>query len=193
VVDACDPRIIQGAGFAIERPRGTRLTLRRLRTLPDYVAPGMHLLVCGLNPSIYSADLGIGYARPGNRFWPAALAAGIVTRDRDPMHALEHHGVGMTDLVKRATVAASELTSAEYEAGLARLTWLVDELQPRAVCFVGLAGWRAAVDRKAQPGWVAGGLAGAPAYLMPSTSGLNARVPLSELTAHLRNAASPRG
>ena len=63
----------------------------------------MRLLVCGLNPSIYSADAGVGYARPGNRFWPAAIAAGLVTEDRDPRHALSHHGVGITDLVKRAT------------------------------------------------------------------------------------------
>jgi TDG/mug DNA glycosylase family protein len=190
-VDACEPRTIEGAGFAIERRTRTRIKLRRLRTLPDYVAPNMRLLVCGLNPSIYSADAGIGYARPGNRFWPAALAAGIVSRDRDPLHALEHHGVGTTDLVKRATVAASELTRDEYVHGVERLGWLATHFRPRAIVFVGLAGWRAAVDRKAQPGWVAGGFAGAPAYVMPSTSGLNARVPLPELTAHLRAAASP--
>ena len=63
----------------------------------------MRLLVVGLNPSLYSADVGVGYRRPGNRFWPAALGAGLVTRDRDPSHALRVHGVGMTDLVKRAT------------------------------------------------------------------------------------------
>ena len=56
----------------------------RARSLPDTVGPGMRLLVCGLNPSVYSADAGIGFARPGNRFWPAAIAAGIVTVDRDP-------------------------------------------------------------------------------------------------------------
>ena len=44
----------------------------------------MRLLVCGLNPSVFSADVGIGFARNGNRYWPAALAAGIVTVDRDP-------------------------------------------------------------------------------------------------------------
>jgi hypothetical protein len=57
------------------------------------------------------------------------------------------------------------------------------------VCFVGLAGWRAAVDRRAQAGVQPSGLAGAPVYVMPSTSGLNARCPLAELTDHLRAAA----
>jgi TDG/mug DNA glycosylase family protein len=151
----------------------------------------MRLLVCGLNPSIYSADAGVGYARPGNRFWPAALDAGIVTEVLDPVHALTVDGVGMTDLVKRATVAASELTKDEYAHGVGRLAWLVARYEPGAVVFVGLAGWRAAVDRRAQPGPVAGGFAGAPAYVMPSTSGLNARTSLADLTGHLRAAASP--
>jgi TDG/mug DNA glycosylase family protein len=161
---------------------------RRARTLPDTVGSGMRLLICGLNPSLYAADAGVGFARPGNRFWPAALTAGLVTVDRDPDHALRHHGIGMTDLVKRATVAADELTTAEYRTGLARVERLVRWLRPGAVCFVGLAGWRAAVDRRARPGPQPEGLAGVPVYVMPSTSGLNARTSLNELTAHLRAA-----
>ena len=81
----------------------------------------MRLLVCGLNPSVRAADAGVGLVTPGNRFWPAALAAGLVTRDRDPRHALLAHGVGMTDLVKRATPRAAELTRDEYRAGVERL------------------------------------------------------------------------
>jgi TDG/mug DNA glycosylase family protein len=150
----------------------------------------MRLLVCGLNPSLYAADAGVTYARPGNRFWPAALAAGIVSVDRDPWHALAHHGVGWSDLVKRATVGAAELTGGEYQAGAARLAWTVRLLQPRAVCFVGLAGYRAAFDPKAVAGPVAGGFAGAAAYLMPSTSGLNARATPAELADHLRRATA---
>lgn len=179
-----------GAGFAVEGLDGTRVKARRLRSLPDTVGAGMRLLVCGLNPSGYAADAGFGYARPGNRFWPAARRAGVVTAQRDPIHALEADGVGMTDLVKRATTAAIELTADEYRAGVARLDRLVRWLRPGAVCFVGLAGWRAAVDRKAVAGPVEGGFAGVPAYVMPSTSGLNARVSVDELAAHLRQAAS---
>jgi double-stranded uracil-DNA glycosylase len=163
---------------------------RRVRTLPDTVGPAIRLLICGLNPSLYAADAGVAFARPGNRFWPAALAAGLVSVDRDPDHALRHHGIGMTDLVKRATVAADELTTAECRTGLARVERLVRWLRPGAVCFVGLAGWRAAMDRRAQPGPQPEGLAGVPVYVMPSTSGLNARTPLNELTTHLRAAAA---
>ena len=193
-------RLLVGAGFSVvgrdvdsgsepaaDHPRFA-LTARRERTLADTVGPGMRLLVSGLNPSLYAADAGVGFARPGNRFWPAARAAGLVTVDRDPAAALAVDGVGMTDVVKRATATAAELDPAEYRAGIDRLTHLVAWLRPRAVCFVGLAGWRAAVDRKAKPGIQPTRLADTPVYVMPSTSGLNARVPLADLTDHFRAA-----
>jgi TDG/mug DNA glycosylase family protein len=188
--------VLVGAGFTVDSldAAGEWIVarIRRARTLPDTVGPGMRLLVCGLNPSLRAADAGVGFVTPGNRFWPAATAAGLVTVDRDPRAALAA-GLGMTDLVKRATPRAAELTTAEYRSGHGRLSRLVEWLRPGAVCFVGLAGWRAAVDRHAVAGEQPGGIGGRPAYVMPSTSGLNARVPLSELTQHLRAAAALAG
>ena len=132
----------------------------------------------------------MGFARPGNRFWPAALAAGLVSRDRDPVHALDEHDIGMTDVVKRTTRRADELEPAEYMDGMARLERLVAWLDVPTICFVGLAGWRVARDRKATTGWQPDGLGTARVYLMPSTSGLNASSQLPDLTAHLEAAAS---
>lgn len=191
---------LTGAGFTVEtletlptgQPGGgwgrVVARARRARTLADTVGPGMRLLACGLNPSLYAADAGVGFARPGNRFWPAVLEAGLASVPRDPAGALRDHGLGMTDLVKRATVGAAELTPAEYRAGLERVRWLVRWLRPGAVCFVGLAGWRAAVDRRAQPGPQPEGLEGVPVYVMPSTSGLNASSRIGDLVEHLRRA-----
>jgi TDG/mug DNA glycosylase family protein len=192
---------VVGAGFtdaAVRRPPAdTRpspfafaVGATRARSLPDTVRPGMRVLVCGLNPSLYAADAGIGFARPGNRFWPAALAAGLVSRDRDPDHALCEHGVGMTDIVKRATVRADELSTAEYESGLGRVERLVSWLEPGVICFVGLDGWRRVVDRRAQPGPQERRLGGVRVHLMPSTSGLNAHSSLAALTEHLRSVAA---
>lgn len=189
--------VVIGAGFTVQSvAQGrsgdeVRVVAERLRSLPDTVGPDMRLLVCGLNPSVYAADRGVGFARPTNRFWRAAVAAGIVSRPFDPVHALLAHGVGMTDLVKRATVGSRELSGDEYRTGTARVERLVAWLQPRAVCFVGQEGWRTAVDPKAQPGWQPQGFGGAPAYVMPSTSGLNARAPLDALAAHLAAAVHP--
>ncbi len=187
-----------GAGFEMAqlrrrrgdgRPSRFELRLRRRFTLPDTVGPSMTMLVCGLNPSIHSAEVGVGFARPGNRFWPAALQAGLVSRDRDPRHALVHHGVGMTDLAKRPTRRADELSAEEYAEGLQRVERLAGWLQPATICFVGLAGWRTAVDRKATAGPQRERIGGASVYVMPSTSGLNASSRLADLTEHLRAAA----
>jgi TDG/mug DNA glycosylase family protein len=186
--------VLAGAGFevvggsVVVDDDELRLRAVRARTLADTVGPGMRLLVCGLNPSLNAADAGVGFFRPGNRFWPAALAAGVVTRDRDPLHALRVDGVGMTDQVKRATRAADELTADEYRAGLERLERLVGWLRPGAVCFVGLAGWRAATGRGAVAGPQPATLGGRPVYVLPSTSGLNARTSLADLVTHLRSA-----
>lgn len=167
----------------------------RARSLPDTVGPGMRLLVCGLNPSLHAADAGVGYAGPGNRFWPALAEAGLAPPPvlRDPAGLLRQAGIGMTDLVKRATPRAAELTAAEHRAGLARVERLCGWLAPEAVVLVGLAGWRAAVDRRAAPGWQARRLGPSPVYLMPSTSGLNAATRLGDLVDHLRAAAAGPG
>lgn len=160
------------------------------RPLRDRIGPGLRLLMVGLNPSVHAADAGIGYVTPGNRFWPAMLEAGLATRDRDPEHLLAVHRIGMTDLVARATPKASALTTTEYREGLAELDAKCARFQPGAVCFVGLVGWRAAADRTAVAGVQERLVGGRPAYVMPSTSGLNAATPLAVLVEHLRAAAA---
>lgn len=185
--------VVRGAGFDVGAVEVDGIHLRaaatRARTLPDYVAPGLRLLVSGLNPSFYATDAGVGYARPGNRFWPAALAAGIVDASLDPVRAVRVCGVGMTDLVKRPSVGADELTAEEYRDGVARLDRLCGWLRPGAVCLLGLGGWRAAVDRKAVAGPQDRRLGGVPVYVMPNPSGRQAHVGLDGLVAHLRAAA----
>jgi double-stranded uracil-DNA glycosylase len=189
-----DDRLVDlftGAGFTeIRLSPGSPPTVEavRARTLPDFVGPGMRMLVVGLNPSLHAADAGVGYVTPSNRFWKAALEVGLVTVDRDPWHALRHHGVGMTDLVKRATRRADELHADEFRGGVARVDRLCARLQPGVVCVVGLAGWRAAVDRRATVGLQDHQLGGRPVHVMPSTSGLNASSQLPDLVAHLRAA-----
>ncbi|MCC6436308.1 MAG: mismatch-specific DNA-glycosylase, partial [Acidimicrobiales bacterium] len=165
--------LVAGAGFEPSGPRGP---LVRARTLPDRVGPGLRLLVCGLNPSLYAADAGVGFARPGNRFWPALIGAGLTAaeRDRRPELVLEVDRIGFTDLVKRATRAADELEASEYVAGAARLERLVRWLGPGVVCFLGLSGYRRAIDPRAAAGPLPDGFAGRPAYLMGNPSGLNA-------------------
>ena len=189
--------VIEGAGFELDllqRVPGEavdllRIWARRARTLADTVGPGLRLLLVGLNPSLVAADAGVGFHRAGNRAWPALLAAGLATVDRDPLHLLRHHRIGMTDLVKAASPRADALTRAQYSHGVERLDALCRWLQPSAVCMVGLSGWRAAVDRRAVSGVQPGTLGGRPVYVMPNPSGVNTHVSLDDLTEHLAAAA----
>ena len=182
--------LLEGAGFrtiALARDRRLWLTATRARTLADSLRPRLKLLVVGLNPSPLAAATGIPFAGPNNRFWPAARAAGWVTRERDVAAALRR-GIGFTDLAKRSTASASAIRRSEYLAGAARVARLVRAFRPRALVFVGLDGFRRAVDPRGRPGPVRGGFAGAPAYLAPSSSGRNAAVSLAALVRHFERA-----
>lgn len=181
--------VAEGAGTAVMSGtsglgRG-QWTVRREPTLPDLVAPLLRVLVVGLNPSVYSAERGVAFARPGNRFWPAAIAAGLVTTDRDPWAAFGA-GVGFTDLVKRASARADGLTRDEYTAGAERVRALVEWLAPRVVCFAGLTGYRKVADSSAAVGRQPDGFGGAIAYVMPNPSGVNTHSSLADLTEHFR-------
>ena len=184
--------LLTGAGFDVDHVAvaGERVwaEARRARTLPDTVTADLRVLVCGLNPSVVAADAGYGYAGPTNRFWAAAVASGLVTHPRDPLGCARHDRVGMTDLVKRATPNAQLLAPQEYRAGADRVRRLVEWLQPGLVLFVGLAGWRAAVDRTATAGLQRQPFGEVPAYVMPSTSGLNAHANAAQLAAHMADA-----
>lgn len=186
-----------GAGF-VEVKTGTgsdvsaSATAVRARSLADSVRPGLRLLCVGLNPSLRAADAGVGYVTPSNRFWPAAVAAGLVPVGRDIDAALAA-GIGLTDLVKRATARAHHLEPDEYRAGAARVERLVGWLRPGAVAFVGLTGYRAAIDANAVLGPTPTRFAGRPAYVMPSTSGANAHADLPLLITHLQAAAALAG
>jgi TDG/mug DNA glycosylase family protein len=175
---------LEGAGFAEVAGEGVVFTAVRGRSLADSVRPGLRLLCVGLNPSLVAADAGVGYAGASNRFWPAAVAAGLVPARRDVDAALAA-GVGMTDIVKRATPRADLLEPAEYVAGARRVERLVRWLRPEVVAFVGLTGYRAAVDRHAAVGLQPAPFGGRPAYVLPSTSGANAHATLADLVGHL--------
>ncbi len=177
--------LIEGAGFS-----GVGPDYVRLLSLPDFVIPGMRFLVCGLNPSVHAAEAGVGFVSSNNRFWTAANEAGLVSRDRRPMDAVTMDGVGFTDLVKRSTPKADEITRAEFRAGFSRVEKLAQWLVPKTILMVGLSGWRAATESGAKAGWQTTELGGCPVYVMPSTSGLNTHCTTADLVAHIVEAMS---
>lgn len=137
----------------------------------------------GYNPSVRAARLGHYYAGRNNRFWDLLAAAELTPRrfafTEDAL--LPALGIGITDLVKRPTRAAAELTRAELRAGAERVRRLVAELQPRVVCYNGKGVYLAAagVPRAAwglQPECLVPGTAD---FVAPSPSGL-AAIPFAQ-------------
>ncbi|HUL72648.1 MAG TPA: G/U mismatch-specific DNA glycosylase [Vicinamibacterales bacterium] len=161
------------------RRKPTRADLRAAvgKSIPDVIAPRLDVLFCGINPGLYSAATGCHFARPGNRFWPALHAAGFTPRRLQPWERKEllRCGCGVTNLVRRATVAADELAPEELRAGARRLARKAARLRPRAVAIVGIGAYRTAFGRpRAVLGRQAERLGGAILWVLPNTSGLNA-------------------
>ena len=180
------------------RPTRQQLQEAYGRTVPDLVRPGLAVLLCGINPSLWSGAVGLHFATPGNRLWPALHAAGWTSRRLRPEETDEvlAAGLGVTNLVPRATARADELTGDELRDGLPRLEALASRVQPRFVAFLGLASYRVATgERKAAVGEQARTVGGARTWLLPNPSGLNAswQLPrLAEAYAELRLAATGR-
>jgi double-stranded uracil-DNA glycosylase len=176
-----DPR---WGGTTPFKPTPAQLEAARDRTVADLVAPGLGVVFVGINPGLYTAAIGHHFGRPGNRFWKVLHLAGFTPRQLSPFEEREllGMGIGITNLVPRATAAASELTPAELREGVGRVERLVAGCAPRVVAFLGMQAYRVALGRpRAAMGLQAERLGGAAVWLLPNPSGLQARYQLPEL------------
>ncbi|KUG62238.1 mismatch-specific DNA-glycosylase [Kocuria sp. CPCC 205292] len=184
------------------RPGRADLEAARNTTLPDLLGPDVRLLICGINPSLWAAATQAHFARPGNRFWPALHDAGLTgrlvdcsagMRAEDRQHVLDR-GLGITNLVRRATARADELDPAEFVAGRQRLAELVAELRPAVVAVAGVTAYRHAfAEPRAALGRQDRDLAGAQLWALPSPSGLNAHASRAGLAAAFAEAGRAAG
>ena len=167
------------------RPSKAELAAAITRTVPDLIAPGLKVLFVGINPGLWSAATRHHFARPGNRFWPALHAAGFTERLLKPWEErlLLDDGVGITNLVSRATVGAAELSPEELRSGRQRLSRKVRRYQPACVAMVGIGAYRIGFDRpRAVIGVQAERFEGSALWVLPNPSGLNANHQLPDLT-----------
>jgi double-stranded uracil-DNA glycosylase len=171
-------------------------------TVPDLVGPGLRLLFVGINPGLWTAATGAHFARPGNRFYPALAAAGITEylirasegmREEDRAHLIAR-GIGITNLVARASARADELVRGELREGGELLTRRVAQWRPRVVAVAGVTAYRHAFAfPRAMLGRQPVGLAGAELWVVPNPSGLNAHHDLSSLAAAYAEPAHAAG
>ena len=168
----------------VPKPTAADLAAARAKTVPDVVAPRLSVLFCGINPGLYSAATGHHFARPGNRFWPALHRSGFTPRQLRPAEQEEllAYGLGVTNIVARATARADELTRDELRAVRETLTELVARYAPAVVAVVGISAYRTAFDRpKAAIGEQEERIADARLWVLPNPSGLNAHFQLDRL------------
>ncbi|WP_353813866.1 mismatch-specific DNA-glycosylase [Agromyces sp. SYSU T00266] len=170
----------------------TRAELESYRdaTVDDLMPEHPRLVFVGINPGLWTAATGTHFAHPGNRFYPALVAAGILPHrpdfaegvtDADRRMFLDA-GIGITNLVHRATARADELARTELREGAARLERDIAGWHPRVVAVVGLTAYRQGFDRpKARAGRQEERIAGAELWVVPNPSGLNAHATVDDL------------
>jgi len=184
--------------------RFTRAELESFRDaeVPDLLGDDVRLLFVGINPGLWTAATQSHFAHPVNRFYPALLRAGIIERPIDPSAGmtdadrdmLRARGIGITNLVRRATARADELSREEIREGGERLRELVERVAPRVVAVAGITAYRhafahpkAVLGRQPEP------FAGAELWVVPNPSGLNAHETVATLAAAYAEPARAAG
>ena len=164
-------------------------------TVPDLLGPRVRLLFVGINPGLWTAAAQAHFARPGNRFYPALFAAGLLPAVVDASagysdadrELLSHSGIGITNLVARATARADELNPTELVAGAGQLLQLVERVRPVVVAVAGITAYRTAFGlRQAVVGRQPQDLGGSQLWVVPNPSGLNAHDTVASLGAAYR-------
>ncbi len=180
----------------MKKPTRADLLAARGRTVPDVVGPELRILFCGINPSLYTAATGHHFARPGNRFWKALHGSGFTPRLLAPEEEglLPGLGLGITNVVRRATATAAEIGPEEYQEGRLLLEEKVARWSPEWLAVAGVGAYRSAFGRpRATIGRQIETVGSTRIWVLPNPSGLNANYPLDALIslfAELRAAAA---
>lgn len=168
----------------IVKPTPQDLIAARDKRVPDLIAFNLKVLFCGINPGLYSGAVGHHFARPGNRFWPALYKAGFTDRLLSAFEEKEllKSDYGITNIVRRSTANASELSSSELKEGAKRLTRTVLKYKPRITAVLGVDAYRKAFDRReAVLGLQSERIGTSALWILPNPSGINAHFQLKDL------------
>jgi TDG/mug DNA glycosylase family protein len=153
------------------------------KKVPDVIAPRLRILFCGINPGLYSAAVGHHFARPGNRFWRGLKEAELTDRLLSPYEEAEllRVGIGITNLVGRATATADQISTGELKRGRRRLEEKIRKYRPRIVAILGMGAYRkASGSKKVETGAQEAKIGTASLWVLPNPSGLNAHYQLSD-------------
>jgi TDG/mug DNA glycosylase family protein len=159
------------------------------KTIDDVLRRGLEVVFCGINPGLYTAAVGHHFGRPGNRFWPTLYRAGFTPRLFQPYEQREllNLGIGITNVVARATATAAELTNDELREGARSLEGRMGHYKPRVLAIVGMGAYRTGFERpRAQLGLQEERIGTTAIWVLPNPSGLNANYQPDELARLFR-------
>lgn len=176
--------------------------------LPDRASdPPLRLLIVGINPGLWTAAVNAPFARPGNRFWPSLHRAGLTSRlvdasrgmlEEDERDLIER-GIGITNMIGRATVRADELSREELREAGQILIERARDLRPTALAIAGITAFRTAYGQpKARLGrqdasLIEGWPKDVALWVVPQPSGLNAHANVASLAENWREVARSAG
>lgn len=171
-------------------------------TVDDLLGPEVALLFVGINPGLWTAATNTHFCHPSNRFYPALRRAGLIDwafdtstgMSEEERRRLADAGIGITNLVQRATARASQIGAAELRDGAVRLERLVADRSPRVVAVAGVTAFRTAFGRPAAVlGLQPVRLGPAEMWVVPNPSGLNAHQTIESLARWYRMAGEAAG
>ena len=162
-----------------------------IETLAELLPPSPRAVCVGINPAPSSVTAGHYYqGRQGQRFFARLERAGILPRVRGGFEddVAVGRGIGFTDVVKRPTGRADELSSAELSHGAARLSEKLHDIGAPVLIFPFKAAAVALVGRFDGNGWLDVGFAGSRLFVMPGPyeSAATAQPTVASLAADLR-------
>lgn len=143
-----------------------------VETLADLLRPGLRAVVVGINPSAVSVEAGHYYQGTlGKLLWRRLRDAGWLPGDARPGREDDDAfaaGIGFTDIVKRPSARAHELSAAEFAHGRAALEAKLAANAPGLVIFTYKKTATVLAGGFPGHGFVPGlEVAGIPAFVMP--------------------------
>ena len=114
-------------------PRASSRNSKHL--VPDLLAPGLDLVLCGTAPSPASFKARAYYANPGNAFWATLHAVGLTPERLTPQRYPEllTWGIGLTDLNKTEYGSDHELSPGAMDTR--SLHGKIAKFRPAAIAF----------------------------------------------------------
>lgn len=141
-----------------------------VETLEDLLRPELRAVCVGINPAPVSVSAGHYYQGTlGQRFYKRLRSVSILppTQAWDDDLAFEV-GIGFTDVVKRPSARAADVTAREFAYGKARLLEKIESIRPGLVIFTFKKAAETLLGQVAGNGIIDGrDVAGVPVFVMP--------------------------